>query len=79
MNKLQEMQKEDFIGLFTAMNGYPCTIRLLDPPLHEFLPNREDPNVGNQRNGDNWNNQQLLDEKIKLLERVEELHEFNPC
>ena len=78
LNKLQEMQKEDFIGLFTAMNGYPCTIRLLDPPLHEFLPNREDLMLAIKEMEITGNNQQLLDEKIKLLERVEELHEFNP-
>ncbi len=36
------MQREDFIGIFTAMNGLPVTIRLLDPPLHEFLPTRAD-------------------------------------
>ena len=42
LDKLKAMQKEDFIGLFTAMQGFPCTIRLLDPPLHEFLPSRED-------------------------------------
>ena len=78
LNKLQEMQKEDFIGLFTAMNGYPCTIRLLDPPLHEFLPNREDLMLAIKEMEITGSNQELLDEKIKLLERVEELHEFNP-
>ena len=40
--KLLPMQKEDFIGLFRVMNGLPVTIRLLDPPLHEFLPTEED-------------------------------------
>jgi pyruvate,orthophosphate dikinase len=38
LEKLLPMQKEDFIGIFRAMDGYPVTIRLLDPPLHEFLP-----------------------------------------
>jgi len=38
LNKLQEMQEEDFYGIFEAMDGLPVTIRLLDPPLHEFLP-----------------------------------------
>ena len=38
VDKLLPFQREDFIGIFTAMNGYPVTIRLLDPPLHEFLP-----------------------------------------
>lgn len=39
--KLLPLQREDFIGIFRAMNGYPVTIRLLDPPLHEFLPTTE--------------------------------------
>ncbi len=38
LEKLLPMQREDFIGIFRAMNGYPVTVRLLDPPLHEFLP-----------------------------------------
>lgn len=38
LDKLLPLQKQDFIGIFTAMDGYPVTIRLLDPPLHEFLP-----------------------------------------
>jgi pyruvate,orthophosphate dikinase len=42
--KLLPMQREDFIGIFRAMDGYPVTIRLLDPPLHEFLP-REDEEI----------------------------------
>ena len=41
LKKLLPMQREDFIGLFKAMDGLPVTIRLLDPPLHEFLPKRE--------------------------------------
>jgi phosphoenolpyruvate synthase/pyruvate phosphate dikinase len=42
LDKLLPYQREDFIGMFTAMNGKPVTIRLLDPPLHEFLPHSED-------------------------------------
>jgi pyruvate,orthophosphate dikinase len=42
LDKLRVMQKEDFTGIFEAMEGLPVTIRLLDPPLHEFLPNEED-------------------------------------
>ena len=41
LKKLLPMQRADFIGLFRAMEGLPVTIRLLDPPLHEFLPKRE--------------------------------------
>ena len=40
--KLLPMQRKDFAGLFTAMDGFPVVIRTLDPPLHEFLPKRED-------------------------------------
>src|SRR5439155_6842504 len=40
--KLLPLQRADFKGLFEVMNGYPVTIRTLDPPLHEFLPKRED-------------------------------------
>ena len=40
--KLLPMQRADFVGLFKAMESLPVTIRLLDPPLHEFLPQRED-------------------------------------
>ena len=42
LKKLLPMQRADFIGLFKAMAGLPVTIRLLDPPLHEFLPKREE-------------------------------------
>ncbi len=42
LEKLRPMQREDFEGIFRAMDGYPVTIRLLDPPLHEFLPRGED-------------------------------------
>ncbi|MFA5466471.1 MAG: pyruvate, phosphate dikinase [Candidatus Izemoplasmatales bacterium] len=42
LNKLLPMQKQDFIGLYEAMQGYPVTIRYLDPPLHEFLPTEDE-------------------------------------
>ena len=42
LEKLLPLQKQDFIGLYREMQGYPVTIRLLDPPLHEFLPKREE-------------------------------------
>ena len=42
LDQLLPLQKQDFIGLYREMKGYPVTIRLLDPPLHEFLPKRED-------------------------------------
>ena len=42
LNKLLPMQREDFEGIFETMEGLPVTIRLLDPPLHEFLPTKEE-------------------------------------
>ncbi len=68
--KLLPFQREDFVGIFTAMNGLPVTVRLLDPPLHEFLPHDEE------------NQQQMADhlgisiEEVKT--RVSQLHEANP-
>ena len=47
--KLLPMQRKDFAGLFTAMDGFPVVIRTLDPPLHEFLPKREDPDGGTRQ------------------------------
>src|SRR5574341_863984 len=76
--QLLPLQKQDFIGLYRQMKGFPVTIRLLDPPLHEFLPKREELMVEIARleltNGD----PALIEEKRQLLARVEELHEFNP-
>ena len=78
LNKLQEMQKEDFVGLFTTMKGFPCTIRLLDPPLHEFLPKREELMLEVKELELLGNDKKKLEERKSLLDRVEELHEFNP-
>lgn len=78
LNKLLPVQREDFIGLFREMAGYPVTIRLLDPPLHEFLPKREELMteiaVLKATGGDS---REILS-KEALLSRVESLHEFNP-
>ena len=74
--ELLPLQEEDFIGIFDAMQGLPVTIRLLDPPLHEFLPNLPDltARVEHARlEGDDD-----LEELEKLLARVEEIHEGNP-
>ena len=67
---LLELQREDFVGIFRAMNGYPVTIRTLDPPLHEFVPHDD-------------NTLKELAKKIKMnfkeaKARVAQLHEFNP-
>jgi phosphoenolpyruvate synthase/pyruvate phosphate dikinase len=50
--KLLPMQRKDFAGLFQAMDGFPVVIRTLDPPLHEFLPKREDLMVDLDEEGD---------------------------
>jgi pyruvate,orthophosphate dikinase len=76
--KLLPLQKSDFIGLYRAMKGHPVTIRLLDPPLHEFLPKREELMVEIARMELNHADAAAVEEKKKLLARIEELHEFNP-
>jgi pyruvate,orthophosphate dikinase len=76
--KLLPLQKSDFIGLYRAMKGHPVTIRLLDPPLHEFLPKREDLMVEIARMELNHADAASIEAKKKLLARIEELHEFNP-
>src|SRR5574341_2335990 len=78
LDQLLPLQKQDFIGLYREMKGYPVTIRLLDPPLHEFLPKREDLMVEIARLELTGKDGALLNEKRRLLARVEELHEFNP-
>ncbi len=71
VRELLPFQRDDFKGLFEAMRGRGVTIRLLDPPLHEFLPKREElmVDVALQKN---------LEKNEPLLKRVNELHEFNP-
>jgi len=70
LDQLLKLQRKDFEGIFTAMDGYPVTIRTLDPPLHEFLPHTEEET-------------RKLARKLKvrpqhLWERVQSLHEANP-
>jgi pyruvate,orthophosphate dikinase len=76
--KLLPMQRSDFKGLFESMEGFPVTIRLLDPPLHEFLPKREDLMVEIAVMQAKRAPKASLSKKEKLLRRVEELHELNP-
>jgi pyruvate,orthophosphate dikinase len=76
--KLLPMQRSDFKGLFEAMAGFPVTIRLLDPPLHEFLPRREDLMVEIAVMQAKKAPRATIAKKEKLLHRVEDLHEFNP-
>ncbi|MBD0316493.1 MAG: pyruvate, phosphate dikinase [Nitrospiraceae bacterium] len=78
LEQLLPLQKQDFIGLYREMKGFPVTIRLLDPPLHEFLPKREDLMVEIARLELTGGQPTVIEEKRRLLERVEELHEFNP-
>jgi pyruvate,orthophosphate dikinase len=68
--KLLPFQKQDFIAIFEVMKGLPVTIRLLDPPLHEFLPNTPEDQERVAR--------QLGIELRELRETVNSLHEFNP-
>jgi pyruvate, orthophosphate dikinase len=78
LKKLLPMQRADFTGLFKAMNGLPVTVRLLDPPLHEFLPKREDLLVQIARLEITKPRSPKLKDLHTLLRRVEELHETNP-
>jgi pyruvate,orthophosphate dikinase len=78
LKKLLPMQRADFAGLFKTMEGLPVTIRLLDPPLHEFLPKREDLLVDIARMEITKPRSPKLKELRDLLHRVEELHEINP-
>ncbi|HEX5214398.1 MAG TPA: pyruvate, phosphate dikinase [Vicinamibacterales bacterium] len=76
--KLLPLQRGDFYGVFKAMHGSPVTIRTIDPPLHEFLPKREDLMVDVARLETAGKAGAELAEKKRLLHRVEQLHEFNP-
>jgi pyruvate, orthophosphate dikinase len=94
LQKLLPMQRKDFAGLFEAMDGYPVVIRTLDPPLHEFVPKREELMVDIARIfRANLKEKKEMVARYKnfgasaknlknvlpaLLKRVEELHEFNP-
>jgi pyruvate,orthophosphate dikinase len=76
--KLLPMQQNDFEGIFRAMDGYPVTIRLLDPPLHEFLPSLEELLVEVTLLRERGDNPELLRQKENLLRQVRALSEFNP-
>ena len=76
--ELLPLQRADFYGVFKGMHGEPVTIRTIDPPLHEFLPKREDLMVEIARLEATGRSGNELAEKRRLLQRVEQLHEFNP-
>jgi pyruvate,orthophosphate dikinase len=68
--KLLPFQRKDFFGIFKALNGFPATIRFLDPPLHEFLPHTKEQQLDLAKK---------LGIKVEvIMNRVAELHEFNP-
>ena len=68
--KLLPYQRDDFFGIFKALKGFPATIRFLDPPLHEFLPNTKEAQLDLAK--------KLNVPVEKIINRVHELHEFNP-
>ena len=76
--RLLPIQRGDFEGIFKAMAGLPVIIRLLDPPLHEFLPSLEDLIRETTHLKDTGENPERLKEAEKIMSRVEELHEANP-
>ncbi len=94
LNKLLPMQRKDFQGLFEAMDGFPVVIRTLDPPLHEFVPKREElmVDIAKLPAADIKTKREMVARyknfgaEVKnlktvlpdLLKRVEQLHEFNP-
>ena len=78
LDKLLPMQKEDFKQIFRAMDGYPVTIRLLDLPLHEFLPKMEELVEEVAKLKAEGGNPEKLNEKEKILKHVLQLAEHNP-
>ncbi len=78
LDKLLPFQKKDFKGLFEVMRGYPVTIRTIDPPLHEFLPDHEDLRVEIIKLKAEKGDPALIKEKELLLRRVDDLREINP-
>ncbi len=78
LEKLLPIQEEDFYGILKSMAGFPVTIRLLDPPLHEFLPNYEELLIEVTELRVRGNNEELKKEKEELLRKVKELEEMNP-
>ncbi len=75
MSKLEVLQQGDFEGIFKAMDGLPVVVRLIDPPLHEFLPNLEDQLVKVTRAEEHGG---ASDEDKELLATIKSMHEQNP-
>lgn len=78
LDQLLIMQQGDFEGIFEAMEGHPVTIRLLDPPMHEFLPDKEELLVEVTKLQLTAPDSPELAEKERLLKKVNQLAEFNP-
>lgn len=78
LEQLLPMQEGDFVGIFEAMQGNPVTIRLLDPPLHEFLPDKEELIIEVTKLQITNPKSKELKEKELLLKKVRQLDEFNP-
>jgi pyruvate,orthophosphate dikinase len=78
LNKLLPMQIDDFSNIFKVMHPWPVTIRLLDPPLHEFLPSVEDLLVKIQQLRNHNGSKEDISSTERLMERVKELQEVNP-
>ena len=78
LDVLLPFQRSDFDGLFRAMDGLPVTIRLIDPPMHEFLPSQDKLLVEVTELRCKGDNPALLAEKEKMLAAVEGMHEANP-
>lgn len=83
LDKLQVVQQQDFEGIFEVMEGKPVTVRLIDPPLHEFLPNydeliRETTELKTRIELGDKSLQSKLDEMMKILGEVEAMKEQNP-
>jgi len=78
LDRLLPFQKNDFKGIFEAMDGRPVTIRTIDPPLHEFLPDKEQilEQIAELKARNAWEDE--IKEKERILSRIEELTEFNP-
>ena len=78
LDKLLPFQTKDFKGIFEAMDGRPVTIRTIDPPLHEFLPDKNQiiEQIAELKKRNAWEDE--IKEKERILARIEELTEFNP-
>ncbi len=78
LDKLLPFQKSDFVGIFKAMEGLPVTIRTLDPPLHEFLPDPEDIKQKIAKLKEAGAPKEEINDQEKVLSRIEDLEEQNP-